>query len=361
MTRSIDVRNLTMKYGHVTALDQVSLLVEQGEFLAILGPSGCGKSTLLSLIAGLHSAVQGEIYVGEQRIDDLPPQKRGIGFVFQNYALFPNMTVWENVAFGLKIRKAGKAVIDNRVRELLDIINLQDQAQKTPNQLSGGQQQRVALARALAPSPDILLLDEPLSALDVKIRQHLRKEIKSVQQKLGITTIIVTHDQEEAFELGDRIAVMDQGKIVQIGCPATIYQTPATEFVACFVGNINRIEGEIRHGEAHAGGLTVPLPDHLRILSDGTAIALLVRPENLLVLTEAAGQVPIAGGTISHTVFLGPLTQLHIRLDQGQMVMATVPKAKAGQENLTAGRRVALQSDSCQIVRADDGTSRRIG
>lgn len=355
MTRSIDVRDLTMKYGHVTALDSVSLLVEQGEFLAILGPSGCGKSTLLSLIAGLQSAAQGEIYAGERRIDDLPPQKRGIGFVFQNYALFPNMTIWENIAFGLKIRKADDAVIASRVAELLDIVNLRDQAQKRPNQLSGGQQQRVALARALAPNPDILLLDEPLSALDVKIRQHLRNEIKSLQQKLGITTVIVTHDQEEAFELGDRVAVMEQGKIVQVGRPETIYHTPATEFVACFVGNINRLEGVVQNGQAQAAGLTLALPEQLRHLPDGTGVISLVRPENLLVGTEAAAGAAPAGaasGTIKHTVFLGPLIQLHIRLDGGHTVMATVPKAKAGQEGLTAGQRVVLRADHSQIVPA---------
>ncbi|QDR81842.1 ABC transporter ATP-binding protein [Sporomusa termitida] len=355
MTRSIDVRDLTMKYGQATALDHVSLLVEQGEFLAILGPSGCGKSTLLNLIAGLQSAVQGEIYVGEQRIDGLPPQKRGIGFVFQNYALFPNMTVGENVAFGLKIRKAGGAVIDSRVAELLHIVNLQDQAHKKPNQLSGGQQQRVALARALAPKPDILLLDEPLSALDVKIRQHLRNEIKSLQRKLGITTVIVTHDQEEAFELGDRVAVMEQGKIVQIGDPETIYQAPATEFVACFVGNINRLAGGIKNSQVHVAGLVLPLPAQLRDLPAGTAVIALVRPENLSVELADDGAEGAAGatcGTISHTVFLGPLMQLHIRLDEGQTVMAIVPQAKARQENLTAGRRVALRADLYQIVRA---------
>lgn len=214
MTRPIEVRDLTMTYEDITALDSVSLKVGQGELLAILGPSGCGKSTLLNLISGLQKASSGEIYIGDRRIDDQPPQKRGIGFLFQNYALFPNMSVRENIAFGLKIRKAGREETRKRVNELLEIVNLKEHAHKKPNQLSGGQQQRVALARALAPKPDVLLLDEPLSALDVKIRQRLRKEIKSLQRELRITTILVTHDQEEAFELGDRVAVMEEGRIV---------------------------------------------------------------------------------------------------------------------------------------------------
>lgn len=353
MSRPIDVRNLTMKYADIAALDNVSLRVEQGELLAILGPSGCGKSTLLNLVSGLQKATDGEIWVGEQRIDHLPPQQRGIGFLFQNYALFPNMTVWENVAFGLKIRKIDPTEKRKRVDELLDIVNLREHAHKKPKQLSGGQQQRVALARALAPKPDILLLDEPLSALDVKIRQRLRDEIKNLQVELGITTILVTHDQEEAFELGDRVAVMESGKIVQIDKANIIYDFPATEFVACFVGNINTLGGVVHGGRAYACSMGVDLPDNMRNIPDNTPVRILIRPENLILEKELPGMAAkdVVRGTVKNTVFMGPLIRLDILQDNAQVITAVISKERMEAEKLVEGERVIISAKLCQVVK----------
>lgn len=358
MSRPIDVRNLSMHYGSIAALDDISLRVEQGELLAILGPSGCGKSTLLNLISGLQQATSGQIFIGDERIDHQPTQKRGIGFLFQNYALFPNMTVWENIAFGLAIRSINKVDTKKRVDELLEVINLTDQALKKPQQLSGGQQQRVALARALAPKPDVLLLDEPLSALDVKIRQHLRQEIKSLQRELGITTILVTHDQEESFELGDRVAVMDRGKVVQVDKPDVIYEYPATEFVACFVGNINRLSGVVHGGRAYACSLAVDLPNNIQAIPDNTPVQLLIRPENFLIDKETPGAVAkdAVRGIIKSTVFLGPLVQLEIMQDNLQIIHAVLPKERIQAESFVPSERVIIRAKICQVVKASGGS-----
>lgn len=356
MTRPIEAKNLTMRYGDVNALDNVSLRVEKGELLAILGPSGCGKSTLLNIISGLQEATSGEIYLGEGRIDDLPPQKRGIGFLFQNYALFPNMTVRENIAFGLKIRKINEVEINKRVDELLEIVNLGEHAQKKPRQLSGGQQQRVALARALAPKPDILLLDEPLSALDVKIRQRLREEIKNLQRELGITTLLVTHDQEEAFEMGDRVAVMERGIIAQVDKPEVIYEFPANEFVACFVGNINRLSGVVHGGKAWACSMPVELPENGAGFVDNTPVTIMVRPENFIIEKELSEirTKDSARGIIKNTVFLGALIRLDILQDNGQMITAVISKQRSVEENLVEGQRVTIRAKLCQVVRSSD-------
>lgn len=352
MSRPIEVKNLSMIYSDVAALDNVSLQVKKGELLAILGPSGCGKSTLLNILSGLQKATSGEIYVGEQRIDHLPPQKRGIGFLFQNYALFPNMTVRENIAYGLTIRKTDKLAIRKRVEELLDMINLREHAHKKPKQLSGGQQQRVALARALAPKPDILLLDEPLSALDVKIRQHLRNEIKNLQKNLGITTILVTHDQEEAFEMGDRVAVMDRGEIIQVDRPEVIYDFPATEFVACFVGNINVLSGVVHSGRAYACSMGVDLPADLQQIVDNTPVKIFVRPENFILEKEEPDSVAkdAVRGIIKGTVFLGPFIQLDIMQDNSQTIRALLPKEKVAEKNFTIGQRLIIRAKMCQVV-----------
>ncbi|MDW7673606.1 MAG: ABC transporter ATP-binding protein, partial [Bacillota bacterium] len=342
MSRSIKIANLTMSYGDVLALDNVSLEVQQGEMLAILGPSGCGKSTMLSLISGLRKPTKGEIYLDDMRIDKLPTQQREVGFLFQNYALFPHLTVRDNIGFGLKIKKKSKLEIKKRVDELLEIIGLTEHAHKKPNQLSGGQQQRVALARALAPKPGIILLDEPLSALDVKIRQKLRIELKSIQRELGITTILVTHDQEEAFQLGDRVAVMNAGKIEQIGSPPEIYDNPATEFVACFVGEINILSGVVYGKEAYACSLAIQLPDTLQNLPEKTPVRILVRPENFKLVKEVPDMIAkgAARGTYRSTTFLGSHLKLEILLDNGQVIYVTIPKDKLQEIGLMVGDRV---------------------
>src|SRR3990170_2884305 len=244
MGRSLRLENLTKKFGTLTAVDHVNLEIEEGEFVCFLGPSGCGKTTVLRMITGIETVTGGKIIFDGKVINNLIPQKREFGIVFQSYALFPNMTVDENIAFGLKVRKMRKKAIVGRVDQMLDLVGLRDWRKLYPAQLSGGQQQRVALVRALAPDPQVLLLDEPLSALDAKIRVRLRAEVKRLQQELKKTMIYVTHDQEEALSIADRVVVMEGGQFRQVGRPFEIYKYPASSFVADFVGTSNFFKGQ---------------------------------------------------------------------------------------------------------------------
>ena len=351
MSRPIEVRELTMEYSEVRALDNVTLRVEKGELVTVLGPSGCGKSTLLSLISGLRKATAGQIYLGEERIDHLPPQQREIGFLFQNYALFPSMNVYENLAFGLRIRKYSRIEINRQVEELLEMLGLTDQAHKKPAHLSGGQQQRVALGRALAPKPNVLLLDEPLSALDVQIRQRLREELRNLQRNLGITTILVTHDQEEAFELGDRVAVMNKGKIEQVDIPQRIYDFPATEFVACFVGNVNVLSGVVSSGKIYSCSLAMDLPDYLKGTLNNTPVRIYIRPENFILEKETNATAKGAiRGVIRSAVFRGALIGLDILLDNAEVIHAVVTKDKTSSKGLFPGVRVVVWAKASHVV-----------
>ena len=245
MSNEVIIRDAVKRYGDFTALNGVSLNIKEGEFFTLLGPSGCGKTTLLRMIAGFNSIEGGDFYFGEKRINDVPAHKRDIGMVFQNYAIFPHLTVKENVAYGLKARKVGKQEMETRVSEALELVQISHLADRKPNELSGGQQQRVALARAFVIEPSVLLMDEPLSNLDAKLRVQMRTVIKKLQRRLGITTIYVTHDQEEALTLSDRIAVFNKGYIEQIGTPNEVYNHSATEFVCNFIGDINRLGEEV--------------------------------------------------------------------------------------------------------------------
>ena len=278
----LQIDNITKTFGDFTALKDVSLDVHEGEFVCFLGPSGCGKTTLLRAIAGLDIQTSGLVFQGGKDVSSLPPSERDFGIVFQSYALFPDLTVNKNVAFGLENRKLPQAEIAKRVDELLETVGLPDQGDKYPSQLSGGQQQRVALARALATSPGLLLLDEPLSALDAKVRLHLRGEIKDLQRRLGVTTIMVTHDQEEALSMADRIVVMNTGFIEQVGPPLEIYRDPATAFVADFIGTMNffpatvTAPGRVRLGDAEVVCSTDDF-------DQGTPATLAIRPEDFIV------------------------------------------------------------------------------
>ncbi|WP_445683305.1 ABC transporter ATP-binding protein [Sporosarcina sp. FSL W7-1349] len=254
----LSVKNVSKTFGNFTALNDINISIQKGEFVCLLGPSGCGKTTLLRLIAGLEEPnVGSQIVMDGKDITKLPPAKRDFGIVFQSYALFPNMTVFQNVAYGLKIKKLSKNDIREKVKEALSIVNLAHLMDRYPGQLSGGQQQRVALARALAISPSFLLLDEPLSALDAKVRVKLRMEIRGIQEKLGITTIMVTHDQEEALTMGDKIVVMNNASLEQVGTPQEIYENPATPFVADFIGTVNQFQG--------TGSYVAIRPEHITI------------------------------------------------------------------------------------------------
>ncbi|MCL2839116.1 MAG: ATP-binding cassette domain-containing protein [Oscillospiraceae bacterium] len=239
----LKIENITKKYTTQTALQDVNLEINKGEFVSILGPSGCGKSTLLRVLAGLENVQSGSVYINGKDVTTAAPSKRNFGIVFQSYALFPNLTVAQNIAYGLSGKKFSKAEIREKVLDVIETVNMTEHIHKYPRQLSGGQQQRVALARAIVLNPEFLLLDEPLSALDARVRAHLRREIKNLQKKLGITTIMVTHDQQEALSMADRIIVMNNAVIEQIGTPEEIYKTPKTEFVSDFMGTVNYIDG----------------------------------------------------------------------------------------------------------------------
>ncbi len=298
------IEGLSKMFGDFTALRNIDLEIYEGEFVCFLGPSGCGKTTLLRAIAGLDIQSSGRIEQAGQDISALPPAERDFGIVFQSYALFPNLTVAKNVAYGLENRKAPRDKIRARVAELLDLVGLADQGAKYPAQLSGGQQQRVALSRAIATSPGLLLLDEPLSALDAKVRVHLRHEIRALQQRLGVTTVMVTHDQEEALTMADRIVVMNQGVIEQVGPPLEIYRNPATAFVADFIGTMNFAAGTVEGpGQVRLGG--VGLVCDTGELDAGTPVTVAIRPEDIDVQDVASGEENAFEAEIGDMEFLG--------------------------------------------------------
>jgi iron(III) transport system ATP-binding protein len=336
----LSVRNATKTFGTFTALDSVSIEIEQGEFVCLLGPSGCGKTTLLRLIAGLSDLNGGEILLEGAPLSSLPARKRGFGIVFQSYSLFPNMTVAENIGYGLKIRNTPAAKVASRVHELLDLVKLPDVANMFPGQLSGGQQQRIALARAIAVDPRVLLLDEPLSALDAKVRAELRSEIRHVQRTLGIPTLMVTHDQEEALALADKIICMNHGVVVQAGTPEDLYHRPATRFVANFMGISNLIKTEIVRAE---------LPQLLATRPQGADAAYIacIRPEQIDLTPAPDGQ-----STVRTISFLGNLRRLEVDSPFGPMIVET-----HGGNPCREGDRVTLTiaPDACIWV-SDDVT-----
>jgi iron(III) transport system ATP-binding protein len=304
---------ITKRFGAFTAIDGVSLEVEPGKLVCILGPSGCGKTTLLRVIAGLELQDTGFIEIGGRDVSHLPPGQRDFGIVFQSYALFPNLNVDENVGYGLVNRRMPRREIARRVRELLELVGLQDQGAKYPAQLSGGQQQRVALARALACSPSLLLLDEPLSALDARVRVRLRDEVRALQRRLGVTSIMVTHDQEEALAMADRIVVMNHGRVEQVGSPAEIYGCPGSDFVADFVGTMNMLDAiVIGRGLVRIGGLTLSCSP-LLARAEGRHIKLGLRPEEVRIrgLEEGAANAILV--TVELIEFLGPFCRARLR------------------------------------------------
>ncbi len=308
--------HVTKTFGDLVAVSDFSLDIQEGEFVCLLGPSGCGKTTLLRMVAGLEQQNAGEIHQAGKNISRLPPRERDFGIVFQSYALFPNLSAARNIAYGLENRRAPRKEIDARVAELLELVGLPDVGHKYPSQLSGGQQQRIALARALAPSPGLLLLDEPLSALDARVRVSLRLEIRRLQKRLGITTIFVTHDQEEALVMADRIVVMNQGQSEQVGTPQEIYRFPATPFVADFVGVMNFLPGRAGPGpdQVQCGAFTIQSaePHHL---APEMPVALAIRPEDVRVGEADSATPNTVMGHIEEAEFLGSFYRLTCHLD----------------------------------------------
>ena len=339
----LELSGVRKVFGPTIALKNFDLRLASGEFVSLLGPSGCGKTTALRIVAGFENPDAGVVRVGGTDVSELPPNKRNMGMVFQAYSLFPNLNALENVAFGLRMRKQAGDVRTKRAKEMLELVGLGEKFRSYPHQLSGGQQQRVALARALAISPEILLLDEPLSALDAKVRVQLRDEIRRIQRELGITTLFVTHDQEEALAISDRVGVMSQGVLEQIDTPTRVYQNPSSEFVARFVGTMNEIPVSIASNESvTVNGLTVPVPKTDR--SVGSAAALLLRPEHLRLSDQGIG------GSVISQVFNGSQTRLRIQLD-GTASIVSVDVPTASVTSLTAGPvRVAVDGMSGMVA-----------
>lgn len=345
MGAPLELQGVTRRFKDVIALNNFDLKVAGGELVALLGPSGCGKTTALRIIAGLDRADSGRVVVNQQAIDKLPAHKRNMGMVFQSYSLFPNLNAEENVAFGLKMRGASKAQRRDRAHELLNLVGLDHHAKRFTHQLSGGQQQRVALARALAFEPDVLLLDEPLSALDAKVRANLRDEIRALQIKTGTTTIFVTHDQEEAMSMSDRVAVMNGGKIAQIAEPDVLYHTPANEFVAGFVGHMNRIPAKL------AGSKAQVLENQVDAKFDwetqpANAVAL-VRPESLHVEKANAGNA-----TVVARAFLGPMSKVMLETAEGVSVDAIMTSEQSASLHSGDSVRVSVKPGQYLVVPA---------
>lgn len=320
MSRNVVIKDAVKTYGNFNAVDHANLEIQSGELFTLLGPSGCGKTTLLRMIAGFNSVDGGSISFGDKVINNVPAHMRNIGMVFQNYAIFPHMSVFDNVAYGLKARKVKKEEIEKRVMEALAMVQIENLKDRQPANMSGGQQQRVALARAIVIHPDILLMDEPLSNLDAKLRIQMRATIKKVQKKLGITTIYVTHDQEEALAISDRIAVMKNGVIQQVGKPREIYTRPANEFVANFIGTSNFISGRVIENENGMAKLSVLDKTEIMMpLKNGVTgnIKLSVRPEEFLIGTD---QDEGLSGEIVFLTFLGDFVNYEVQLSNGQIV-----------------------------------------
>ena len=311
---AVHLTDLTRVYGQTKALDGLTLHIEPGELVALLGPSGCGKTTALRILAGLDEATSGTVSVGGRDISRVPANKRDMGMVFQAYSLFPHLTVLENVAFGLKMRGEGKGERTSRAVDMLDLVGLSAHAGKYAGELSGGQQQRVALARALAIQPRVLLLDEPLSALDAKVRIQLRDEIRRLQLEIGTTTLFVTHDQEEALAVADRVGVMNQGRLEQLAAPADLYANPATPFVADFVGLNNKVPAQVSGGQAQLLGTAVPTLQGS--VTSGAGLAM-VRPEAVTITADPAGT-----STVSSVAFLGPISRLYVAMPDGSVISA---------------------------------------
>jgi putative spermidine/putrescine transport system ATP-binding protein len=343
----VALQNLSRHFGETRALDGLSLEIEPGELVALLGPSGCGKTTALRILAGFETTDSGSVTVDGRDVSHIPAAKRDMGMVFQSYSLFPNMSALDNVSFGLRMRKKGTAERRARAGELLDMVGLANQVQQYPHQLSGGQQQRVALARALAIEPSVLLLDEPLSALDAKVRLQLREQIRALQQRLHTTTLFVTHDQEEALSMADRVGVMRSGKLEQLATPSELYARPATAFVAEFVGTMNRIPAD-PGGDGRVRVLDATLP--IRGDRPDGPVDALIRPEQLRITAAANGNgtAPGANGTVTIATFLGSITRVHALLSGDVTVRVDVPSTESAA--LAPGTSVQVSVAEAEVL-----------
>ena len=350
----LSISHVSKQYGNAVVVDNFNLDVEKGEFVSFLGPSGCGKTTTLRMVAGFEIPTTGKIIVGGDDITNKAPNQRNVGMIFQAYALFPNMTVAQNIGFGLRIRKEPDSAVTQRVKEMISLINLEKHADKYPYQLSGGQQQRVALARALANRPQVLLLDEPLSALDAKIRVSLRNEIRVIQKALGITAIFVTHDQEEALSISDRVVVMYDGKVEQVGTPSDVYNFPKTSFVANFVGTLNTANAEVvdpAKGLISVDGVQFETAKDLKSMKKGDQVRMSIRPERFSFATEEKKD-NVLDCTIENITFLGSIVRIQVLIGNTKFYMDTfnnpfLELLKVGEKaQVTCSRQAVLVLDS---------------
>ena len=343
----VELRDVTKHYGAFAAVESVSLSIQQGELVALLGPSGCGKTTTLRMLAGFVPVTRGSVLFGERDVTHLPSYRRNTGMVFQSYALFPHLTVFENVAYGLQMRRISHEQIDSRVRRVLDRVRISELTDRLPKQLSGGQQQRIALARALVIEPDVLLLDEPLSNLDAKLRLEVRNEIRHLQKEAGITSVFVTHDQEEAMAIADRIGVMNSGRLEQLGSAEDLYKRPASRFVAGFIGKCNFIEGRVvapGRFEAAEGRVLQFRSDH----PAGPA-AFCFRPEHAALSADVPTGQDSLSVTVESVTYLGPSTEFEVVTDSGSRLLVS---SASGPMRMIGGQRVNLcwRSEDCFIV-----------
>ncbi|HOW64583.1 MAG TPA: ABC transporter ATP-binding protein [Candidatus Paceibacterota bacterium] len=346
---SIELHQISKEFGRTPAVKDISLSVNEGELMALVGPSGGGKTTVLRVIAGLEHPDEGDVFIRGQCVNTVPVQQRNIGFVFQNYALFKTMNVQRNIAFGLKIKKWARKDIRARVAELLELLGLTGLEHRFPHQLSGGQRQRVAIARALAPKPTVLLLDEPFGAVDARIRQDLREWLVRLHHDLNITTIFVTHDQEEAMEVADRIAIFSKGKLEQVGTPREVYDRPANEFVARFIGVMNVIEADVHQNRARAEELEFVVPG----ISDGERIRIGFRPYAVHVSPDLSQYRYQA--VIRHVFFLGVMLRLELELASGLTVRARLTKEEYSQLGLAENQRVSFEIRQFRVLTSETG------
>jgi sulfate transport system ATP-binding protein len=355
---SLSVRNVSRRFGAFAALSDVSLTVPTGALVALLGPSGSGKTTLLRILAGLERADTGRVLHGGVDVTSLPARERNVGLVFQHYALFRHLTVFENVAFALRVRKRPEGEVRARVGELLELIQLQGLAGRLPSQLSGGQRQRVALARALAAAPRVLLLDEPFGALDARVRQELRAWLRRLHEEVEVTTVIVTHDQEEAFEVADRVVLMDGGRVQQEGAPAEVFDEPANEFVLRFLGQVNVLPGRLEAGRAHVGGAVLEAPEHAG--ASGRSARVFVRPHEL----DIARGGPAEGlpARVSRITPLGPSVRVElVSAHVGPPVVAALERGRSEALALRVGEEVVLVPRRARIAPHEEGDAYAVG
>ncbi|MFM2485389.1 polyamine ABC transporter ATP-binding protein [Celerinatantimonas yamalensis] len=356
----LEIRGLSKLFDGQPAVDQVDLTIERGELFALLGASGCGKSTLLRMLAGFELPSQGQILLDGEDLADVPPHRRPVNMMFQSYALFPHMTVAGNIAFGLKQDGLSRAEIDVAVTRMLKLVRMQEYANRKPHQLSGGQRQRVALARSLAKKPKLLLLDEPMGALDKKLREQMQLEVVDILESVGVTCVMVTHDQEEAMTMATRVAIMDRGQFIQIGTPEEIYEYPNSRYSAEFIGSVNIFEGELLEGlpnqaSIHCYALAQPiLLNHGLSDAPGLPLMIAIRPEKIELSRECTQQENICQGVVEDIAYLGGQSIYHVRLPSNQLVRATVPNTSRHRENLPMWEEpvyLSWEAQSCVVLK----------